>query len=132
MQRREETVKIRCFRSTVYTLKWPDYFLQTSYTFTRTLIGFCFQHAWKNEDTIAFLKERMPDLERLANEIQEDSARANESERKAKLLRCYTEEDAMAVNTQYKRIARKIKKYPKTARQVMGCWEKEVGIYEQY
>ena len=57
-----DLVVIRCFDTCVYTLRFPQFFLQAGIKNCRTLLKFLFQFAYKNPDTIAFLDKAFPTL----------------------------------------------------------------------
>lgn len=122
------TIKIKCFDSCVYTLVWPEFFLEAPLGNTKKVIDYMLRYSWKNEETIDFLHVHMPSLQALATECVDKALEKNRMEETLELNRCYCDKEARKeVKAYHASKARRIRKYPETAQKVMEFWQSRVN-----
>ena len=62
MDKKQETVIIKCFDRCVYQLVYPDFFLTSNKPTLRKIFKYLFRFDWRNEETIEFFERELPGM----------------------------------------------------------------------
>ena len=120
----EQRVKIRCFNTCEYSLEWPGFFLQASTTATRKLFDYLFQFSWKNEDSIEFLSQEMPNINDQVDRTIQLHLKRCDDDLASELQHVWNATDEKAVKSAYYSRKKKIMKYSDKADKVASIfWE---------
>ena len=73
-------VTIKCFNHCLYELVYPRFFIEAGKPTLRKLCKWLFQYEWKNEKTIAFLDENIPEIGKAISEINKEKIAKRQSD----------------------------------------------------
>ena len=73
-------VTIKCFNHCLYELVYPRFFIEAGKPTLRKLFKWLFQYEWKNEKTIAFLDENIPEIGKAIGEINKEKIAKRQSD----------------------------------------------------
>ena len=73
-------VTIKCFDTCVYQLVYPQFFIEAGKPTLKKLFKWLFQYEWRNEKTIAFLDENIPEIGKAISEINKEKIAKRQSD----------------------------------------------------